>query len=166
MTQRLFDRENSLGHLINQAARLTHKTMRQQLGLSCPNPAYVPVVLWLLEKDGQTQAELCRRARIEQPSMAEIVKRMERDGLIRRRPDEQDKRRQRLYLSVKARRLSNRLLPVLEQGNAFIRDGLSDRDISVFTRALRRMIENMEEYVRRTEQTRSNKPASTAVDTP
>lgn len=148
----MYERKTSLGYLINQAARLTHKTMRLQLGPSSPHPAYLPIMLWLLEQDGQTQAELCRRARMEQPSMAEIVKRMERDGLILRRPDENDKRRQKLYLSKKAKNLSENLTGWLDEHNAVMRKGVSNRDLAILLSALQQVIANMEAYADQVEE--------------
>jgi len=147
----MYDREESLGYLINQAARLTHKTMRAQLGPSSPHPAYLPVLLWLLEEDGQTQAELCRRGRIEQPSMAELLKRRERDALIYRERDAGDRRKQQVYLTEKARSLSGMLLTWLEESNRLIRREISDRELAAFLLTLRRMIANMEEADREPE---------------
>lgn len=147
----MYQREDSLGYLINQAARLTHKSMRLQLGPDSPHPSYLPVMLWLREEDGQTQAALARRAGIEQPSMAELVKRMERDGLLIRKPDPDDRRRQRLFLSAKAKRYSGKLLDWLEQHNAAINHDVSSRDHAVFVRVLRQMIANMEGAIAKTE---------------
>lgn len=45
-----------------------------------------PVLLALLEEDGLTQSELSRRLDIEQPTTANTLQRMQRDGLIHREP--------------------------------------------------------------------------------
>jgi len=76
---------------------------------------YVPVLLALWETEGQTQSELASRARIEQPTMAATLTRMERDGLIRRKGDPHDRRATRITLTAKAHRLRE---PLTAAGHA------------------------------------------------
>ncbi|MFB0619504.1 MarR family winged helix-turn-helix transcriptional regulator [Streptomyces sp. AGS-58] len=57
----------------------------------------------LYATDGQTQSELAPRTGVEQPTMAENLRRMERDGLITRSPDPADARRALVHLTGKAR---------------------------------------------------------------
>jgi MarR family transcriptional regulator for hemolysin len=144
----MYERTRSLGYLINQAARLTHRSIRLQLGGDSVQPAYLPVMLWLLEHDGLTQADLCRLARIEQPSMAELLKRMERDGLIGRTRDAADRRQQRIALTAAARGLAERLHGWLEESNDIIRGTILQEDLATFSRVLAQMIDNMESFVR------------------
>lgn len=59
----------------------------------------LPVLCCLWENEGQTQAELCEKIQVEQPTMANTLRRMERDGLVRRAPCEQDKRQSRIFLT-------------------------------------------------------------------
>ena len=142
----MYEQESSLGYLVHKAARLMQKMMRHDLG-PAPTPAYLPVILWLLEEDGQTQGELSRRARVEQPSMHETLHRMEKENLVLRRPDRNDKRKQRIFLTRKARHLSDKLLPWLDGNNRLMREGISNAEFAVFDRALRRMILNMDTYL-------------------
>jgi DNA-binding MarR family transcriptional regulator len=144
----MYEREQSLGYLINQAARLTHRSIRLQLGGDGVLPAYLPVMLWLLAQHGLTQADLCRLARIEQPSMAELLKRMERDGLIVRTRDVADRRQHRIALTPHARSLSERLHRWLEESNEIIRGGIPPDDLVTFSRVIGQMINNMETFVR------------------
>lgn len=53
-----------------------------------------------------TQAELSRLVGIEQPTMAITLRRMERDGLIQRKPDPDHGRRSHVTLSAKGRKPS------------------------------------------------------------
>ncbi len=62
----------------------------------------LPALLALYERDGRTQAELARAVGVEQPTMAATLRRMERDGLIRRIPDPGDRRRARVQLTDRA----------------------------------------------------------------
>ena len=63
----------------------------------------LPVLCCLTEADGQTQAELCEKIQVEQPTMANTLRRMERDGLIHRTVCEKDKRQSRIFLTEQIR---------------------------------------------------------------
>jgi len=51
--------------------------------------------------------------RISSPSLAGILARMERQGLITRQQDSHDKRRQRVQLTARARRIASRMAPAI-----------------------------------------------------
>ncbi|MCP2280947.1 DNA-binding transcriptional regulator, MarR family [Nocardia amikacinitolerans] len=53
----------------------------------------------LHENPGSTQAELVERMRIEQPTIAKTISRMERSGFVERTHDDSDRRLIRLRLS-------------------------------------------------------------------
>src|SRR3979411_2316938 len=50
-------------------------------------PGTYPIIAWLMQLPESTQAELSRLIGIEQPTMAITLRRMERDGLIQRKPN-------------------------------------------------------------------------------
>ncbi|MDB5531813.1 MAG: MarR family transcriptional regulator [Hyphomicrobiales bacterium] len=143
----MYKRTQSIGFAVNQTARLMHKAMRTQLDIKNMQPAFLPVLLWLSEQDGLTQMELSKRAAIEQPSMAEIVKRMETGGFIERRADPDDGRRQTLHLTPLAKRLSPKVYDWLEQNNASVCDGIAARELETCFRVLDRMVANLESQI-------------------
>lgn len=94
-----FRRTTSPGYLINHLARLFAaklQTRIKPLGLSTGT---FPIMLQLWEQDGQTQRDLVEALGIEQATVANSLNRMERDGLITRRPDDHDGRVKRIWLS-------------------------------------------------------------------
>ena len=70
----------------------------------------MPVLCCLSEDEGQTQAELCKQIPVEQPTMANTLRRMERDGLIYRTTCDQDKRQSRIFLTEQIRPTVDTLL--------------------------------------------------------
>jgi DNA-binding MarR family transcriptional regulator len=69
-----------------------------------------------------TQKDLAHLAQIEQPTMAQLLARMERDGLIRRSPNPQDSRSSLISLTPQASRQAVRSRTVLvEASNAALR---------------------------------------------
>jgi DNA-binding MarR family transcriptional regulator len=87
-----FDRSQSSGYLTNWAARLFARAIDRKLAALGLSSAYMPVFFALARGESLTQKALAERAAVEQPTMANTLKRMERDGLIVRRADPADRR--------------------------------------------------------------------------
>lgn len=91
------------------------------------------------------QKQLTELAHVEQPTMAALLGRMERDGLIIRQIDPRDKRSTRLSLSTKG----IERLPEAKEGLQEIADdaikGLSGEEMAILIALLRRVIANLEE---------------------
>src|ERR687894_2466440 len=100
-----FDRQQSPGHLINYLARLFAGALYRRIGRHGVTRGQFPVLLMLWEQEGATQTQLAERLAVEQPTMANTLKRMERDGLIVRVPDAEDRRQARIYLTPRGRAL-------------------------------------------------------------
>ncbi|MBK1701975.1 MarR family winged helix-turn-helix transcriptional regulator [Thiococcus pfennigii] len=120
-----FIRDQSAGYLANHMARLFARELQARikpLGLSIGT---FPALLVLWEGDGLTQRELIERLDIEQPTMANTLARMERDGLVVRRKDAADGRVQRIWLTAAAR--------ALEAAATAAADEVNDRALAVLS---------------------------------
>jgi len=87
--------------------------------------------------------ELARITSIEVPTLSRIVARMQREKLLRCRPLVSDTRTFLASLTPKGRVLANRVLPRAYAAEAAMVEGLSQPEITAFTRALRAMYENL-----------------------
>ena len=96
-------RETSAGYLTNLAARWFGRVVEDDLRPVGVPTGYLPVFFALADGGALTQSALARDANIEQPTMAATLARMERDGLIARRPDPNDKRSALVTLTPAAR---------------------------------------------------------------
>jgi DNA-binding MarR family transcriptional regulator len=85
-----YDRGTSGGYVTNRAARLFIRALDRRLLHG--SAGQMPVFLALMDGSAYTQTELARLASVEQPTMANTLGRMERDGLIARTPDPADRR--------------------------------------------------------------------------
>ena len=84
--------ETSAGYLTNHAARLFARMAEERLRPLEVGTGYLPVFFALARGEALTQAALVKIVGIEQPTMAATLTRMERDGLVRRQPDPNDRR--------------------------------------------------------------------------
>lgn len=88
---KLYD-DRSIGEIVNRTARLFRRLADQRLGPFGASAGHLPVLAALAHGDALSQKALTEYAGIEQPTMAAMLARMERDGSIVRRPDPRDKR--------------------------------------------------------------------------
>lgn len=131
------DRDQSPGYVVNHVARLFAQALHRRIA-PYGWPGQFPALLCLYEEDDLTQAELCRRVSIEQPAMANTLKRMERDGLIQREPDPSEGRRARISLTPRARRLEKKLVAQAEEVNTIALGPLNQREAATILPLLKR----------------------------
>lgn len=93
--------------------------------------------------EARTQAELARLLQVEQPSMAQTLVRLERDQLIRRRPDPEHKRIQIVELTELALSRIPQAKEILWQGNIKALTGFSDEEVERFVDFLQRANGNL-----------------------
>jgi DNA-binding MarR family transcriptional regulator len=104
-----FNRERSLGYLVNQLARLFRQRLEERLAVHGVPPGQFPLLLILWEEEGLTQSEIARRLSFEQPTVANTLKRMMRDGLVNTAPDPANRKQVLVFLTEKAKRLRDPL---------------------------------------------------------
>lgn len=137
-------RDESLGYRVNHLARLLEHALRDRIAPFGVVPGQFPTLLSLWEADGLTQAELCASVRIEQPTMANTLARMERDGLIKRIPDPDDRRRSLVLLTPKARSLERPLGAEARAVNAIATGDLDAARVTELLGVLATIIGNLE----------------------
>jgi len=104
----------------------------------------LPVIFCLTEKEGQTQAELCEHIQVEQPTMANTLRRMERDGLIYRTACNLDKRQSRIFLTEQTRPTVNTLLDKRDEVLSRMAAHMSPEELSSLQRLVDLAIQAME----------------------
>lgn len=134
-----YRRESSAGYLINWAARLFTRALERRL--QGGSAGTMPVFFALIDGKPQTQKELAHWAAVEQPTMANTLSRMDRDGLISRTPDPADKRSALISLSPLGLERAKIALKAAVETNAFGLSALSPAEQAVFLDMLRRLIQ-------------------------
>ena len=135
---------SSPGHLISLAARGFARLSEARLKPLGFGVGHLPVLVALEDGQPGSQRDLARFARIEQPSMAQMLARMERDGLISRTPDPVDKRSSQVALTETARQRLPDACTVLFEGNAEALAGFSADEAAQLTALLTRLIANLD----------------------
>ena len=132
------------GHLISLAARGFARLSEARLKPLGFGVGYLPVLIALNNGRAKTQRDLARFARMKQPSMAQMLGRMERDGLIRRAPDSEDGRSSLVTLTEVAKARLPEACAVLFQGNREVQSGFTKEEAAQLNDLLTRLIANLD----------------------
>ncbi len=129
---------------VSRIARMLVKLDDERLRPMGITSSQLPVLVALKNGERRTQKELTQIAGVEQPSMAQLLARMERDGLVVREPSLEDKRSSLV-------RLTDAAMDQLEPGRQALRIideeaclGFTAEEKSVLASLLSRMESNVE----------------------
>ncbi len=139
-----FITDQSAGYLVNHLARLFARQLQDRIKPLGLTTGTFPALLALWEGDGLTQRELIDRLDIEQPTLANTLSRMERDGLVIRKKDTVDARAQRIWLTDQARALRAPAIAAAMQVNSEALTGLAKAERDQFLALMRRIIAGMQ----------------------
>ncbi len=136
-------RIDSLGYQIGLLGRLYDRHLQDALKSYGVAPGQFAPLVMLFEQDGLTQADLCRRINVEQPTMANTLARMERDGLIKRKADTTDKRRSLVFLTPKAKDVQNKIMEAARSVSGRAMRNLSAAEQDEIFRLFSKLTENL-----------------------
>lgn len=148
MALRSHKKEFAIEQYINRLARMSTRWLDPRLAELGLAGAQLPVFGALKVHGSLTQKELASLLHVEQPSMAQLLARMDRDGLISRKPDARDGRSSQVSLTRKALRLGNAAYAALHAGKTVLQKDIDEDDLRTVERVLAKMLENMEEALR------------------
>ncbi len=135
---------NDLGFLLAKAAQRWNELLAERFaaaGYGDVRPSYGSVLLPLFEEDGQRMGELARRARLSKQTMTEMVRLLERDGLIERRGDPSDGRASLIYLTARSRTFEPVAASALADLDRLVRSRLGAARLDELKVTLRELID-------------------------
>jgi len=132
------------GHFFSRIARAMTRIGDQRLkGLGFAT-AQLPVLTALKDGAKLSQGELARWAKVEQPTMAQLLVRMERAGLIKREADPTDGRSSLVSLTKAALKRIPQGRAILHQGNEEMLHDFSKAEVEMLLALLARVLANVE----------------------
>jgi DNA-binding MarR family transcriptional regulator len=134
---------DDLGFLLAKATQRWNELLADRFaaaGYSDVRPSYGSVLLPLFEEDGLRMGELARRARLSKQTMTEMVRRLERDGLVERRADPSDGRASLIFLTARSRAFEPIAAGILSELDRSVRRRLDDEQFVELKTALRGLL--------------------------
>lgn len=103
-----YDFENSIGFMVNSTAKAFQKVLDSELRKNVS----VTLSQWrvignLMLQPGLTQKEIADKVGIESATLVPVIDKMEKEGLLKRKPDSKDRRVNKIYLTQKTDSLWN-----------------------------------------------------------
>lgn len=108
--------------------------------------------MWLIlsrlyARDGQYQTQIADGTFRDRPNTSRILAGLESRGYIRRERDDEDMRRVRIYLTDEGTQFVQDIAPVAARTRDTLYEGLSEEELRVLRRALRRIERNALEHM-------------------
>lgn len=140
----MFERDQSVGYLVNWAGRLFTRLADRRLNPLGMAAGQIPVFIALATTGPASQKTLAQAAAIEQPTMAATLSRMERDGVIERRPDPNDGRSALVSLTSRTRDRVDAVFEAMSTINEESLKTMPQAERQAFLAGLRTMIAELE----------------------
>ena len=137
------NRPKTMDFLLANICHLHHMRARQlfeAIGLHRGQPQ---VLLALWEQEGLTQTELAGQLKITPATVTKMLQRMEKSGFIERKPDAQDQRVSRVYLTQAGRAVRRDVEAVWKTMETETFTSFTQAERALLRRFLLRMLENL-----------------------
>jgi len=142
-----YDFENSMGFVVNMTAKAFQKSfdieLRKNAGVSL---SQWRVVGALVIQPGLTQKEIADKVGIEGATLVPIIYKMEKEGLLKRKPDSSDRRVNRIYLTQKADSLWESMVECALRIRKSSTKNISENDIQTTLETLRKISQNLASF--------------------
>lgn len=141
---KLVKREETIDHNIKTAwhaiARMyNHQAAKQDMTMSIGF-----VLLNISSKEGTPATKIAPLMGLESRSLTRVLKNMEEKGLIFKKPDENDKRSVRIYLTDEGKRKKEVSRETVLRFNNVLRDNISEEKIEIFFEVIKEVNETIE----------------------
>ena len=135
--------ELRLGFLVHDVSRLRRSIVDRALKPLGVTRSQWWVLAFLSRADGMSQVALAEELDLGKVALGGLIDRLEKTGLVSRRPDDDDRRVKRVFLTKKSHALISEIRSSVSETEKIIIDQINDADLRATVRALRKMKENL-----------------------
>ncbi len=129
---------------IHDAAKLYRDRMRRLSEQDGLPSSYRMLIFHLARMEpGVTQLDLVKAAHLKPPTVSVTLQKMERDGLVTRKTNENDMRQTLVFLTDKGKAIDERIRVMHKEGDDAALLGLSDDEIETLSLLLNKVIDNL-----------------------
>jgi MarR family transcriptional regulator for hemolysin len=140
-----YDWENSIGHWVCSTSHALRKALGTRLTREGITLRQWEVLAWLSCKGGGSQSEVAEGLGIEPHTLAGVLSRMERDGLLERKSCVKDRRRNTIQPTEKAEEMWARVTRLCQEVRSRAVEGFTTAELETFRNLCRRISENLAE---------------------
>ena len=133
---------------VNRLLRLymiqTQRFIMQQISILQGTPQQAHTLAYIKKHPGLIQRELSDFFHLRNASVTNMVKNLERDGLIERKIDPKSARNKRIYLTKKGEEIAQDIEDQMNRLNQQIVDRLDEKDIDNLLTSLENVIQSLD----------------------
>lgn len=134
--------ENTLGYALAKSQRRFYHHLRRELVEYNLTPPQFGVLVLLWGQDDLSQAEIGNILEVDRTTLTGIINRLEKNGLVERKADPDDRRSKLVYLTQGGREYEDLLMPVIEKINHSFSEKFSAQELEQLLGYLRRIVED------------------------
>ncbi len=134
--------ENNLGIHLFKAYFSIYKYLRKvftENHIENMNPTRLGILLALADEDGLIMSRLGQKLFLEKSTMTGVIDKMEADGLVQRKSDENDRRALRIYLTPAAKRLNEVIFKIIDEAYGNLSVDLTAEEIATAVKVTQRV---------------------------
>ena len=139
---------SGIGYVVLQTHKALSRRLTYELTRVGIHFAHYHYLRALFEANGISQMELSERVGVDPTTVVTVVDTLERQNIVERRKDPDDRRKAMIYLTPKGRMLRRPLLAAIGAAHANALAGIGAADIETFRRVAFRVIENLNDEAR------------------
>ena len=145
MPEAFYDLDNSPGFLLGRASLLIKTGLRRNfkdLGFELTTEQWA-VLCAVCQNEGKTQSFLAEKIFKDKTALTRMLDRLEKSGVLSRRPDQRDRRSYRIYSTSRGRQLHAKLSEIVRDFAARIFAGLAPAELENFKSVLNKITDNV-----------------------
>lgn len=128
------------GYLVRLLHQINHALWAEGLGHANVTPVQYSVLTALSIRGALDQTTLGEEVGIDRTNVAEVLSRLEARGLVRRKPNPEDRRARLASITVRGRALTKSLFPSMQRSQDRLLGALTQRERDLFMATLERLI--------------------------
>lgn len=139
----LMVRENDYIAAVNETSYLFGVYVCQELERIGMRYSYRHIMKPLMENESLTQLELVKITNLKAPTISITLRNMERDGIVRREKNDNDRRETHVFITDKGKKVYAKVLTALDKAEKTMLKGLSEKELKAMRAALEKMSANL-----------------------
>jgi DNA-binding MarR family transcriptional regulator len=134
----------SIGFVVRQVYRGFARSLETRIAREGVSIGMWFVLRMLWEEDGLTQRQISDRVGINAPTVVTAIDSMERAGIVKRAPNRDDRRKTNIFLTLRGRRLKDKLWPMAKDVYAVAFRNIDRKEIAAMGRFLAQVLANLD----------------------
>ena len=139
----LLAQENDYIAAVNEASYLFGESVCRELENIGMKYSYRHIMKPLMENESLTQLELVKITNLKAPTISITLRNMERDGIVRREKNDNDRRETHVFITDKGKKMYAKVLTALDRAERSMLNGLSEKELKAMRATLEKMSANL-----------------------